>query len=398
MTTTRKSNSSDTSRHSFSAQWNRALSLRSSDRSSNRSSNTSTSMDSGTSTGASAITPTMRGGLAPGISNPNTPTAAASSSHPPPRHGHIHGHHGFALPTFRTSAQPPLSKRLQRLIKSSHALVSAHESAARERQALAAQLAEWGEQAAQGLFRADGGPKNAAAATTTTTTSSSITTNGTAASDAAVRDVTDKLAALLAEMGELDAACAARLEAGRAALKAIRDTERGARPARDGRRKVAEELARARAREPRGPRAVALEQELVRSEAEALVAEAQLGNVTRQKLREAYTIEFAATIERAEKQAILARHGLRLLQLLDDTPAAPGEPRPPYPHAAQARQILNDAEDDMREWRLEGGFLGREHHEEGGGIKEEQDKGKQKPQGGEAEEERRERQGEVAGR
>lgn len=31
--------------------------------------------------------------------------------------------------------------------------------------------------------------------------------------------------------------------------------------------------------------------------------------------------------------------------------------RPPYAHAAQARQILNDAEDDLRDWRL-GELLG----------------------------------------
>jgi len=31
----------------------------------------------------------------------------------------------------------------------------------------------------------------------------------------------------------------------------------------------------------------------------------------------------------------------------------PGDERPAYAHAAQARQILNDAEDDLREWRPE---------------------------------------------
>ena len=74
---------------------------------------------------------------------------------------------------------------------------------------------------------------------------------------------------------------------------------------------------------------------------------------TRQKLKEAYAAEFAATIERAEKQIILARHGRRLLNLLDDTPVVPGNVRPVYEHANQARQILNDAEDDLREWQPE---------------------------------------------
>lgn len=28
--------------------------------------------------------------------------------------------------------------------------------------------------------------------------------------------------------------------------------------------------------------------------------------------------------------------------------------RPPYAHASQARQILNDAEDDLRDWQIDG--------------------------------------------
>lgn len=74
---------------------------------------------------------------------------------------------------------------------------------------------------------------------------------------------------------------------------------------------------------------------------------------TRQKLKEAYDAEFLATIERAEKQIILARHGRRLLQLLDDSPVVPGEGQRPYHHGAQARQILNDCEDDMKDWEPE---------------------------------------------
>lgn len=42
---------------------------------------------------------------------------------------------------------------------------------------------------------------------------------------------------------------------------------------------------------------------------------------------------------------------MRLLKLLDDTPVVPGDVRPAYEHGAQARQILNDAEDDLRDWR-----------------------------------------------
>ena len=61
-------------------------------------------------------------------------------------------------------------------------------------------------------------------------------------------------------------------------------------------------------------------------------------------------MHFAATIERAEKQIMLARHGRRLLNLLDDTPVVPGDTRPAFEQASQARQILNDAEEDLRDW------------------------------------------------
>ncbi|KXX78724.1 Sphingolipid long chain base-responsive protein LSP1 [Madurella mycetomatis] len=229
-----------------------------------------------------------------------------------------HHRHRFSLTSLRNPGQPSPAKRLHRLIKTVNNLVAAHSSAARERVAIATQLSEWGEQTG----------------------------------DEAVSDVSDKVGVVLSELGEQEEAYAAALDdRSRTPLKAIRNTERSVQPSRDGKRRLADEIARLKAREPQSARLVTLEQELVRAEAEGLVAEAQLGNVTRQKLKEAYTAEFLATIERAEKQIILSRHGLRLLQLLDDTPIVPGDARPAYAHASQARQILNDAEDDLRNWR-----------------------------------------------
>ena len=47
---------------------------------------------------------------------------------------------------------------------------------------------------------------------------------------------------------------------------------------------------------------------------------------------------------------MLARHARRLVSLLDDTPVVPGDARPAFENSAQARQILNDAEEDLRDW------------------------------------------------
>lgn len=88
----------------------------------------------------------------------------------------------------------------------------------------------------------------------------------------------------------------------------------------------------------------------MRAEAQSLVAEAQLTNITRQKFKEAYDLHTAAIIERAEKQIMLATQARRLVNLLDDTPIVPGEERPAYANSEVAREVLNDAEAGLRGW------------------------------------------------
>jgi Eisosome component PIL1 len=101
-----------------------------------------------------------------------------------------------------------------------------------------------------------------------------------------------------------------------------------------------------------------LEQELVRAEAENLVAEAQLTNITRQKLKEAFTQQINAVVERSEKQAILAKHARRLLELLDDTPVVPGADRAAYDNERPAKEILLDAEEELGKWEpTEEGYM-----------------------------------------
>lgn len=88
----------------------------------------------------------------------------------------------------------------------------------------------------------------------------------------------------------------------------------------------------------------------MRAEAQSLVAEAQLTNVTRQKFKEAYDVHTAAIIERAEKQLLLAQHARRLVNMLDDTPIVPGEEKQPFANGEAAREVLNDAEASLRTW------------------------------------------------
>lgn len=123
--------------------------------------------------------------------------------------------------------------------------MGAHEAAARERASVAAQLSEWGDRTG----------------------------------DEAVADLADKVGVILGELGEQEEGYALGLEAARGRLKAIRNTERSVQPSREGKARVAEEIQKVKFREPESTRLVVLEQELVRAEAENLVAEAQLSNV-----------------------------------------------------------------------------------------------------------------------
>lgn len=117
-----------------------------------------------------------------------------------------------------------------------------------------------------------------------------------------------------------------------------------------GKQKITDEIAKLKYKDPQSPRIVVLEQELVRAEAESLVAEAQLSNITREKLKAAFTYQFDALREHSEKVAIIAGYGKHLLELVDDTPVTPGETRPAYDGYDACKAIIQDCEDALTHW------------------------------------------------
>jgi hypothetical protein len=227
--------------------------------------------------------------------------------------------HRFAMSSFRGLGAPELSKKLRSLIKTQNHAIGAYEQAGRESQSLASQLSEWGE----------------------------------STEDEAVSDISDKLGVLLAEIAEQEDLFAQNLEESRGVLKQIRNTEASVAPTRNQKQKIQDEIQKLKYKEPESTKLVTLEQELVRAEAQSLVADAQLTNVTRQKFKEAYDLHTAAVIERAEKQIILAQQARRLVNMLDDTPIVPGQDREPFTGAEGGKDILNDAETSLRGWSLE---------------------------------------------
>ena len=88
----------------------------------------------------------------------------------------------------------------------------------------------------------------------------------------------------------------------------------------------------------------------MRAEAESLVAEAQLSNITREKLKSAFEYQFDALQEHSEKVAIIAGYGKHLLDLIDSAPVTPGETRHAYDGYEASKAIIQDCEEALTNW------------------------------------------------
>jgi len=250
------------------------------------------------------------------------PTASQLENPPPPpsstKTGRLFGKSNFGH-AFRKQAAgafgPELAKKLSQLVKMEKNVMRSMELVGRERMEVAQQLSLWGE-----------------------------------ACDDDVSDVTDKLGVLIYETGELEDQFVDRYDQYRLTIKSIRNIEASVQPSRDRKQKITDEIAKLKYKDPSSPRIVVLEQELVRAEAESLVAEAQLSNITREKLKAAFTYQFDALREHCEKVAIIAGYGKHLLELIDDTPVTPGETRQAYDGYDASKAIIQDCEDALTHW------------------------------------------------
>ncbi|OAL56606.1 hypothetical protein IQ07DRAFT_554681 [Pyrenochaeta sp. DS3sAY3a] len=250
------------------------------------------------------------------------PTASQIQNPPPPssstKSGRFFGKANIGH-TFRHKSAgafgPDLAKKLSQLVKMEKNVMRSMELVSRERMEVAQQLSIWGE-----------------------------------ACDDDVSDVTDKLGVLIYEIGELEDQYVDRYDQYRVTIKSIRNIEASVQPSRDRKQKITDQIAQLKYKEPNSPKIVVLEQELVRAEAESLVAEAQLSNITREKLKAAFTYQFDAMREHCEKLAIIAGYGKHLLELVDDTPVTPGETRQAYDGYEASKAIIQDCEDALTNW------------------------------------------------
>lgn len=250
------------------------------------------------------------------------PTASQLQNPPPPpsttKSGRLFGKGGFGHGLRKHAAGiggTELSKKLAQLVKMEKNVMRSMELVGRERMEVAQQLSIWGE-----------------------------------GCDDDVSDVTDKLGVLIYEMGELEDSYVDQYDQYRVTIKSIRNIESSVQPSRDRKQKITDQIAQLKYKEPNSPKIVILEQELVRAEAESLVAEAQLSNITREKIKAAFNYQFNALREHSEKLAIIAGYGKHLLELIDDTPVTPGETRAAYDGYEASKAIIQDCEDALTNW------------------------------------------------
>lgn len=249
------------------------------------------------------------------------PTASEIQNPPPPSSSTKSSRFGFGnlSHVLRRNAGgafgPDLAKKLSQLVAMEKNVMRSLEHASVERKEVAQAISNWGE-----------------------------------SQDDDVSDVTDKLGILIYEIGELEDQFIDRYDQYRVTIKSIRNIEQSVQPTRDRKQKITDKIAQLKWKEPNSPQIVVLEQELVRAEAESLVAEAQLSNITREKVKDAFSYQFDALREHCEKLAIIAGYGKYLLELVDDTPVTPGEERPGYDGYEASKAIIQDCEDALTNW------------------------------------------------
>lgn len=212
--------------------------------------------------------------------------------------------------TSRNTSRSDAKHRLPKLIKIESSVIHSINAGARDRKSVAEQFCEWGKDS----------------------------------EDDTVETLTDMLAGLKYNLGEAEEVLAQDLEESRCTIKQVRDTMRSVQPTRDHRNKVMDQIAHLQHKEPTSAKLRQYEQELVRAEAECLVGEAQLTNITRATLKEAGDVFWSAYIERAEKQIILAKTARKLLALIDDTPVVPGDSHKEFERAEEAKRIFQEME------------------------------------------------------
>ncbi len=159
-------------------------------------------------------------------------------------HGKERSKRHFNMSSLRGMTESESTSKLSQIIQTERHAISATASAASDRASVATQLSLWG-----------------------------LSTN-----DDSVSEISDKVGVIMSELAEQEDIFTQSLEDYRSLMKKIKDIEKSVQPSRDNKKDTSDEIQKLKYKDPSSTKLVTLEQELVRAEAQNLVAEAQLTN------------------------------------------------------------------------------------------------------------------------
>ncbi|CAG8463765.1 9223_t:CDS:2 [Paraglomus brasilianum] len=166
-----------------------------------------------------------------------------------------------------------------------------------------------------------------------------------------IADVAEKMSELMSKTLDVEIVFWEKYNRYRDLVKQIRDAEHRLVGPKDKKRRLTDELARLRKHQPQSPKIRDTELELKRATEDYEATKTDVGNVKRQRLREALTLLTDAMFETAEKVAIIAGFSWYLVDLIDKDILNFGERRRPYNGAATSSQVVQDCQVHLHRWQ-----------------------------------------------
>ncbi|KAG9303666.1 hypothetical protein G9A89_018563 [Geosiphon pyriformis] len=166
-----------------------------------------------------------------------------------------------------------------------------------------------------------------------------------------IADITEKFANLLSKIADAETVLCEKYDHYRNTLKEIRDADQRLHVPKERRKKVNDEIARIMKSHPTSPRIQELQNDLQRINTDSTADEFEVGNIKRQKLRDALGLQLNAIFEAAEKIAIISGFGWYLLEQIDVTPARIGEPRAKYEGHKVTQEVVKECQIALHRWQ-----------------------------------------------
>ncbi|KAK9479421.1 Eisosome component PIL1-domain-containing protein [Lipomyces japonicus] len=176
---------------------------------------------------------------------------------------------------------------------------------------------------------------------------------GSTSSDNLSADIADKLGVVLNAISQIEEICIPGVKNCKKMMQHVQDVEQTIKPICAQQGKLKNSINKARAKNEIR-KFEQLERDLVRVNAESLVVESQIINVTRNKVFTGWSGYLNSLQERCEKELIAVKYARELLRYLDCEPIIPGQQQYDTPQEDIAtRELLDMMSEELKSWSLD---------------------------------------------